>query len=79
MASEELREEQIEYIFKDSAKFKNPNDVVFVMGDFNSFYPDELNDKDNRSRILGENLLRNWKRGFLHLFTFQTPTLFYFK
>jgi len=66
VASEDLRAEQIEYIFKDSAKFNNSNDVVFVMGDFNTFYPEDLDNFEKRRAIPDGNLLKNWKNiGFL--------------
>lgn len=64
VASEELRANQIEYIFKDSQRFNVENDVVFVMGDFNSFIPSELDDTVNRQKSLkdyGGDKLTDWR------------------
>ena len=42
IASEETRTEQINYIIQDSQQYNSKNDVVFIMGDFNTFNAEEM-------------------------------------
>jgi endonuclease/exonuclease/phosphatase family metal-dependent hydrolase len=42
VASEELRTTQMQYIINDSKKHNGPDDVVFIMGDFNSFDVEDI-------------------------------------
>ena len=42
VASEELRTKQMQYIIKDCKTHNGPNDVVFIMGDFNTFDVDDI-------------------------------------
>lgn len=42
VASEETRTEQIAFIIKDSLQFNQKNDVVFIMGDFNTINAEEM-------------------------------------
>jgi endonuclease/exonuclease/phosphatase family metal-dependent hydrolase len=60
VASETLRTEQINYIITDSKKYSESNDVVFIMGDFNSFNKEDLNDLDSRKNLPKGNYMEKW-------------------